>query len=95
MERGERGYLLTGDPSFLPWAERWKQDFVRCVREGDDPFWYGDPKDQWYYSYLTLHLLYMPYYLEAVSTLEKPVNQWNTACSMPAPLTKSKQSFQA
>jgi hypothetical protein len=66
-------YFMTGDPSFLPWAERWKRDFVQCVMEGDDPFWFGKPKEQWDYCYLTLHLLYMPYYLEALATLEKPV----------------------
>ena len=66
-------YFLTGDPSYLGWAERWKRDFLDCVTESDDPLWHGYPKGQWDYCYLTLHLLYMPYYLEALATLEEPV----------------------
>ncbi len=66
-------YFMTGDPSYLRWAERWKREFVQCVTEGDDPLWYGQPRGQWDYCYLTLHLLYMPYYLAALASLEQPV----------------------
>lgn len=66
-------YFMTGDPDFLPWAERWMRDFVRSVTESDDPLWHGTPKGQWDYCYLTLHLLTMPYYMSAAASLEKPV----------------------
>ncbi len=66
-------FFMTGDAAFLPWGERWKTDFVRCVNDSEDPFWRGDPKGQWDYCYLTLHLLYMPYYLEAARALGGPV----------------------
>ena len=67
-------YLITGDPTFLPWAERWKRDFLDIVNTGDDPFTRGLPRGEWDYCYLTLHLMYMPYYMEARSTLEAPVS---------------------
>jgi hypothetical protein len=70
-------WFMTGDASLLRWPERWKRDFVRCVREGDDPFWFGKPDGQWDYCYLTLHLLYMPYYLEALANLNAPVQAMN------------------
>lgn len=66
-------YLMTGDASYLGWSERWRQDFNNCINMTDDPMYHGQPKGQWDYAYLTLHMLYMPYYLEAVSTLDKPV----------------------
>lgn len=66
-------YLMTGDTEYLPWAERWMRDFLRAITESDDPRWHGVPKDHWDYCYLTLHLLYLPYYLEARSTLDRPV----------------------
>ncbi len=67
------GYFLTGEPSYLRWAERWRQEFLDRVQETDDPLWRGQPKGEWDYCYLTLHLLYMPYYLEALATLDEPV----------------------
>lgn len=66
-------YFLTGDASYLPWAERWRQDFHRCVQDSVDPAQRGMPAGQWDYSYLTLHLLYLPYYLQALATLPAPV----------------------
>ncbi|MFP3905280.1 MAG: hypothetical protein ACLFWB_13630, partial [Armatimonadota bacterium] len=68
-------YFLTGDPSYLRWAERWRQEFLNEVQDTDDPLWRGQPKGEWDYCYLTLHLLYMPYYLEALSTLDEPVSR--------------------
>jgi len=66
-------YFMTGDPSYLRWAERWRRDFLDKVQDVEDPLWRGQPKGEWDYSYLTLHLLYMPYYLDALSTLTEPV----------------------
>lgn len=66
-------YFMTGDPSYLRWAERWRRDFVDKVQDVEDPLWRGQPKGEWDYSYLTLHLLYMPYYLSAIATLDEPV----------------------
>ena len=66
-------YFLTGDPSYLGWAERWRRGFLECVQETDDPLWRGQPTGEWDYCYLTLHLLYMPYYLEALATLDGPI----------------------
>jgi hypothetical protein len=66
-------YFLTGEPSYLRWAERWRREFLERVQDTDDPLWRGQPKGEWDYCYLTLHLLYMPYYLEALSTLDQPV----------------------
>ena len=66
-------YFLTGDESFLPWAERWRQEFVQRVRDTEDPLWRGQPRGEWDYCYLTLHLLYMPYYLAALAQAEGPI----------------------
>ncbi len=66
-------YFMTGDASYLRWAERWRRDFIHRVQDVEDPLWRGQPKGEWDYAYLTLHLLYMPHYLSALATLDEPV----------------------
>ena len=66
-------YFLTRDASYLPWAERWRQEFLDRIDQGDDPFWFGAPRGEWDYCYNTLHLLYMPYYLQALADLGESV----------------------
>ena len=66
-------YFTTDDPSYLARSVKWMSDFAACIDENDDPFWRGHTKGYWDYCHLTVHTLYMPYLIEALSTCSEAV----------------------
>ncbi|MEW6356503.1 MAG: LamG-like jellyroll fold domain-containing protein [Planctomycetota bacterium] len=66
-------YYFTGDPSYLQRSVFWMQQYQDELNVGDDPLWRGVPKGRWDMCHNCLQLLYGPYLLGALATLDKPV----------------------
>ena len=66
-------YYFTGDPSYLCRSVFWMQQYQEELDCGDDPLRRGVPKGRWDMCHNCLQLLYGPYLLGALCTLDKPV----------------------
>ena len=72
-------YFATEDPTYLGRAVDWMNQYAACVDESDDPLYRGQTKGHWDYCHHTVHMLYMPYLLEALANCKEPVTP--TACN--------------
>jgi len=73
-------YYFTGEPSYLRRALFWLQLFQDDVDVGDDPLWRGVMQGRAEITSPGLALLYSPYLLGALETLEEPVEPAGDFC---------------
>ena len=66
-------YYFTADPSYLRRSAFWMQQYEEELNVGDDPLWRGVPRGRWEFCHNCLQLLYGPYLVGALATLDKPV----------------------
>ena len=66
-------YYFTGDASYLGRPLAWLRQFQKELNVGDDPLRRGVPEGRWDMCHNCVHLLYAPYLLGALATLDKPI----------------------
>jgi hypothetical protein len=66
-------YYFTGDASYLARPLAWLRQYQEELNTGDDPLWRGVPEGRWDMCHNCVHLLYAPYLLAALTTLDQPI----------------------
>ncbi|MBT3380645.1 MAG: hypothetical protein HN742_39775 [Lentisphaerae bacterium] len=66
-------YYFTGDTSYLGRPLAWLQQYLKDVNVGEDPLHRGIPEGHWDMCHNCVHLLYAPYLLGALATLDRPI----------------------